>query len=58
MIRDNDSFADRITFEREFEGDVGIKHCVSYANGTNALYLAMAALDVKPGDGVITTAHS
>jgi dTDP-4-amino-4,6-dideoxygalactose transaminase len=37
---------------------VDIKHGVSYANGTDALYLAMAALNVRPGDEVITTAHS
>src|SRR3984885_6110438 len=45
-------------FEREFAGAVEIKHCVSCANGTDALYLAMAALNVRPGDEVITTAHS
>src|SRR5258708_23037332 len=45
-------------FEREFAAAVDIKHCVSCANGTDALYLAMAALKVKPGDEVITTAHS
>src|ERR1700709_2143699 len=45
-------------FEREFAGAVEIKHCVSCANGTDALYLAMAALKVQPGDEVITTAHS
>jgi dTDP-4-amino-4,6-dideoxygalactose transaminase len=31
-------------FEREFADAVEIKHCVSCANGTDALYLAMAAL--------------
>ena len=31
---------------------------MSCANGTDALYLAMAALKVQPGDEVITTAHS
>src|SRR3954468_4997896 len=46
------------TFEREFAQLVDIEHCVSCANGTDALYLAMAALDVRPGDEVITTAHS
>src|SRR3954454_20374546 len=46
------------TFEREFARLVDIEHCVSCANGTDALYLAMAALDVRPGDEVITTAHS
>src|SRR6201991_2717809 len=45
-------------FEREFAAAVEVKHCVSCANGTDALYLAMAALNVKPGDEVITTAHS
>ena len=45
-------------FEREFAGAVDVKHCVSCANGTDALYLAMAALKVRPGDEVITTAHS
>src|ERR1700728_4148174 len=45
-------------FEREFAQAVEIKHCVSCANGTDALYLAMAALKVKSGDEVITAAHS
>jgi dTDP-4-amino-4,6-dideoxygalactose transaminase len=45
-------------FEREFAAAVEIRHCVSCANGTDALYLAMAALKVRPGDEVITSAHS
>lgn len=45
-------------FEREFAEVAEVKHCVSCANGTDALYLAMAALKVQPGDEVITTAHS
>jgi dTDP-4-amino-4,6-dideoxygalactose transaminase len=45
-------------FEQEFARAVDVRHCVSCANGTDALYLAMAALKVKPGDEVITTAHS
>src|SRR5664279_2637499 len=45
-------------FEREFAGAVDVRYCVSCANGTDALYLAMAALQVQPGDEVITTAHS
>lgn len=45
-------------FERQFADAVDVKHCVSCANGTDALYLAMAALKVRPGDEVITTAHS
>jgi dTDP-4-amino-4,6-dideoxygalactose transaminase len=45
-------------FEREFADAVDARHCVSCANGTDALYVAMRALGVKPGDEVITTAHS
>jgi dTDP-4-amino-4,6-dideoxygalactose transaminase len=45
-------------FEREFARAADIKHCVSCANGTDSLYLAMTALKVRPGDEVITTAHS
>ena len=33
-------------FEREFAAVAEVKHCVSCANGTDALYLAMAALKV------------
>jgi len=45
-------------FEREFAAAAEVKHSVSCANGTDALYLAMAALKVRSGDEVITTAHS
>src|SRR5215472_9771880 len=45
-------------FEREFARMAEARHCISCANGTDALYLAMAALKVQPGDEVITTAHS
>src|SRR5262245_32809611 len=45
-------------FEEAFAAAVGTKHCVSCGNGTDALYIVMRALDLKPGDEVITTAHS
>jgi dTDP-4-amino-4,6-dideoxygalactose transaminase len=45
-------------FEEEFTAAIGAKHCVSCANGTDALYIAMRGLGVKPGNEVITTAHS
>ena len=45
-------------FEREFAAAVGVRRCVSCANGTDALYIAMRALELAPGDEVITTAHS
>jgi dTDP-4-amino-4,6-dideoxygalactose transaminase len=45
-------------FERAWAETVGVKHCVSCANGTDALYIAMRSLGVKSGDEIITTAHS
>jgi UDP-2-acetamido-2-deoxy-ribo-hexuluronate aminotransferase len=42
-------------FEEELQDYMGVKHVVSCANGTDALYLAMAALGFKPGDEIITT---
>jgi dTDP-4-amino-4,6-dideoxygalactose transaminase len=45
-------------FERAWAGALGLKHCVSCANGTDALLIAMRALGLKPGDEVITAAHS
>ncbi|WP_374764517.1 DegT/DnrJ/EryC1/StrS family aminotransferase [Yunchengibacter salinarum] len=37
---------------------VGVRHCLSCANGTDALQLALMALGVGPGDLVFTTAFS
>lgn len=45
-------------FEAEFAVATGSTHCVSCANGTDSLYIAMKALGVKPGDEVIVPAHS
>src|SRR6516225_11147703 len=45
-------------FEKAWAATLGVKHCVSCANGTDALYIAMRGLGLKPGDEVITTAHS
>lgn len=45
-------------FETEFAEALGVPHCVSCANGTDALYIAMHAMGVQLGDEVITTAHS
>jgi dTDP-4-amino-4,6-dideoxygalactose transaminase len=45
-------------FERSWAQLLGVTHCVSCANGTDALYISMRALGLKPGDEVITTAHS
>lgn len=45
-------------FEAAFADMMNAKHCVSCANGTDSLYIAMHALGVKPGDEVIAPAHS
>jgi dTDP-4-amino-4,6-dideoxygalactose transaminase len=45
-------------FEGAFAAAIDAKHCVSCANGTDALFIAMAALGVKEGDEIVTTAHS
>lgn len=41
--------------ERELAEYVGVKHCISCANGTDALFLIFEALGLKRGDEVITT---
>ena len=45
-------------FEQAWAKAAGAKHCVSCANGTDALQIGMRALGIKPGDEVITTAHT
>lgn len=45
-------------FERAFARQFGVKHCVSCANGTDALFIAFRGLGLQAGDEVITTAHS
>jgi UDP-2-acetamido-2-deoxy-ribo-hexuluronate aminotransferase len=41
--------------EQELEKYTQAKHCISCANGTDALQIAMMAIGIKPGDEVITT---
>lgn len=45
-------------FEAEFAAAIGAAQCVSCANGTDGLYIAMSALGVRPGDEVIVPAMS
>ena len=45
-------------FEFAFAKSYGIDHCVSVANGTDAIYIALKMLGLRYGDEVITTAHS
>lgn len=41
--------------EKNLEEFTSAKHAITCSNGTDALLLAMMALDIKPGDEVITT---
>ncbi len=45
-------------FEIQFAAAIGTNCCVSCANGTDALFIVMKGLGIRPGDEVITTAHS
>lgn len=42
-------------FEAEVAGYCGRRHCVGVGSGTDALILGLKALDIGPGDEVITT---
>jgi len=42
-------------FEEELQEYMGVKHVISCANGTDALYLALMVPGLKPGDEIITT---
>src|SRR5688500_6644242 len=45
-------------FEVAFAAALGAKHCVSVANGTDAIYIAMKMLGIGDGAEVITSATS
>ena len=45
-------------FEKQFAEYCGAKHCIGLANGTEALHMALRALDIGPGDEVITAGNS
>lgn len=45
-------------FEAEFAAYIGVPHAVGVGNGTDALYLALAAAEVGSGHEVITVAHT
>lgn len=44
--------------EKELEIFTETKHCISVSNGTDALKIALLALDIGFGDEVITVAHT
>lgn len=45
-------------FQKELENYLGIKHVIPCANGTDALQIAMMALNLQPGDEVITASFT
>jgi len=45
-------------FEEEYAAACGVKHCVSCANGTDAIYITLKVLGIGVGDEVITVANT
>jgi dTDP-4-amino-4,6-dideoxygalactose transaminase len=45
-------------FEHSFAGYCGARHGIGVGNGTEALHLTLRALDIGPGDEVITVANT
>jgi dTDP-4-amino-4,6-dideoxygalactose transaminase len=46
------------SFEEELETFLNVKHVIPCANGTDALQIAMMALNLQPGDEVITASFT
>ncbi|MFC1707070.1 DegT/DnrJ/EryC1/StrS family aminotransferase [Planctomycetota bacterium] len=45
-------------FEQEFAERSGVRHCIGVGSGTDALELALRALDVGPGDEVVVPVNT
>ena len=45
-------------FELQASTFVGAKYCISVANGTDSLYLALLAAGIEPNDEVIMASHT
>ena len=46
------------SLEKEFSDFNGSKHCIGVANGTDAIEISLRALNIGPGDEVITVSHT
>ena len=46
------------TFEESYANLYGVKHCISCANGTDAIYISLKSIGIGPGDEVITVSNS
>ena len=46
------------TFQKNLEQYLGVKHVIPCANGTDALQVSMMALNLRPGDEVITSSFT
>ncbi len=47
-----------VSFEEQFAEYIGIEYCIGCANGTDALELALKALEIGEGDEVLVPAHT
>lgn len=45
-------------FEREFSDYLGTRYSIGVNSGSDAIYLALVALGISPGDEVITVSHT
>ncbi|MDB3986855.1 DegT/DnrJ/EryC1/StrS family aminotransferase [bacterium] len=45
-------------FEKNFSKYIGVNYSVGVSNGTDAIILALQAINIKKGDEIITTSHT